>query len=34
MQKLPYNNSAELSDTHVKAKMMKFFGFAAENTEI
>jgi hypothetical protein len=33
MQKLPYN-SAEHSDTFVKAKTTKCFGFATEITEI
>jgi hypothetical protein len=33
MQKLP-ENSAGPSDTYVKAKTMKFFGFAMEITEI
>jgi hypothetical protein len=33
MQKSPFN-SAELSDTYVKATMTKFFGFVMENTEI
>jgi hypothetical protein len=33
MQKSPYN-SAELSDTYVKAKQTKFFGFAMEIAEI
>jgi hypothetical protein len=30
IQKSPYN-STKLSDTHVKAKTTKFFGFATEN---
>ncbi len=33
MQKSSFN-SAELSDTYVKAKTMKFLGFVTENTEI
>jgi hypothetical protein len=33
MQKLSFN-SAELSDTYVKAKTTTFFGFVMENTEI
>jgi hypothetical protein len=33
MQKSSFN-TAELSDTYVKATTMKFFGFVAENTEI
>jgi hypothetical protein len=33
MQKSP-ENSAGPSDTYVKAKTMKFFGFATEITEI
>jgi hypothetical protein len=33
MKKSPYN-SAELNGTYVKAKAMKFFGFATEITEL
>ncbi len=33
MQKSPFN-SAELSDTYVKAKTTKFFGFVTEYMEI